>query len=111
MEKIEIIAIKSIAATLEVFAVFGILEGSSSKRCHCRWGEHYGRHPVSSPFFPECPNMIGTSDFLTGAFPAEYGNALAGVFDINLRTATKTATSSRARWALSPARRPWPKAR
>jgi CarboxypepD_reg-like domain/TonB-dependent Receptor Plug Domain len=31
------------------------------------------------------PNMIGNSDFLTGAFPAEYGNALAGVFDINLR--------------------------
>ncbi len=31
------------------------------------------------------PNMISTSDFLTGAFPAEYGNALAGVFDINLR--------------------------
>ena len=32
------------------------------------------------------PNLIGNSDFLTGAFPAEYGNALAGVFDINLRT-------------------------
>ena len=31
-------------------------------------------------------NMIGRSDFLTGAFPAEYGNALSGVFDINLRT-------------------------
>lgn len=31
------------------------------------------------------PNMIATSDFLTGAFPAEYGNALAGVFDINMR--------------------------
>lgn len=32
------------------------------------------------------PNMIANSDFLTGAFSAEYGNALAGVFDINLRT-------------------------
>lgn len=31
------------------------------------------------------PNMIGNSDFLTSAFPAEYGNATAGVFDINLR--------------------------
>jgi hypothetical protein len=31
------------------------------------------------------PNLIGNSDFLTGAFPAEYGNALAGVFDINFR--------------------------
>ncbi len=28
---------------------------------------------------------IGTSDFMTGAFPAEYGNAIAGVFDIHLR--------------------------
>jgi len=31
-------------------------------------------------------NMIGRSDFFTGAFPAEYGNALSGVFDINLRS-------------------------
>lgn len=29
---------------------------------------------------------MGTSDFFTGAFPAEYGNALSGVFDINMRT-------------------------
>lgn len=35
------------------------------------------------------PNMIATSDFLTGAFPAEYGNATAGVFDIALRTGNK----------------------
>lgn len=30
-------------------------------------------------------NMITTSDFLTGAYPAEYGNAISGVFDISLR--------------------------
>lgn len=30
--------------------------------------------------------VLGNSDFLTGAFPAEYGNALAGVFDLRLRT-------------------------
>ena len=29
--------------------------------------------------------MLANSDFYTGAFPAEYGNALAGVFDIKLR--------------------------
>ena len=31
-------------------------------------------------------NMISSSDFLTGAFPAQYGNALSGVFDISLRS-------------------------
>ena len=29
--------------------------------------------------------LLGNSDFMTGAFAAEYGNALAGVFDLNLR--------------------------
>ncbi|MEN8227307.1 MAG: TonB-dependent receptor, partial [Bacteroidota bacterium] len=31
-------------------------------------------------------NMLASSDFLTGAFSAEYGNALSGVFDLRLRT-------------------------
>jgi hypothetical protein len=30
-------------------------------------------------------NNLANSDFITGAFPAEYGNALSGVFDLNLR--------------------------
>lgn len=30
-------------------------------------------------------NVLDKSDFLTGAFPAEYGNALAGVFDLQMR--------------------------
>lgn len=30
--------------------------------------------------------MLTTSDFLTGAFPAEYGNAVAGVFDIRMKS-------------------------
>ena len=31
-------------------------------------------------------HLLSNSDFFTGAFPAEYGNALAGVFDIKLRS-------------------------
>lgn len=30
-------------------------------------------------------NVLGNSDFFTGAFPAEYGNAVSGVFDMKLR--------------------------
>lgn len=31
-------------------------------------------------------NLLANSDFMTGAFPAEYGNAIAGVFDLNMRS-------------------------
>ncbi|PKB15802.1 TonB-dependent receptor [Flavobacterium sp. 5] len=31
------------------------------------------------------PNLLSNSDFLTSAFPAEYGNAIAGVFDLGFR--------------------------
>jgi hypothetical protein len=31
-------------------------------------------------------NLLKSSDFLTSAFPAEYGNAVAGVFDLGFRT-------------------------
>ncbi|MDD2797998.1 MAG: TonB-dependent receptor [Bacteroidales bacterium] len=34
-------------------------------------------------------NLLANSDFMTGAFPAEYGNALSGVFDVNLRSGNK----------------------
>lgn len=30
-------------------------------------------------------NMLANTDFYTGAFPAQYGNATSGVFDLNLR--------------------------
>jgi hypothetical protein len=30
-------------------------------------------------------NVLSNSDFFTGAFPAEYGNALSGVFDLRFR--------------------------
>ncbi len=31
-------------------------------------------------------NVLANSDFMTGAFPSEYGNAMAGVFDLKLRS-------------------------
>ncbi len=31
-------------------------------------------------------NLLANSDFMTGAFPAEYGNAVAGAFDLKMRT-------------------------
>ncbi len=31
-------------------------------------------------------NLLTNSDFFTGAFPAEFGNALSGVFDLKMRT-------------------------
>jgi hypothetical protein len=34
-------------------------------------------------------NLLANSDFLTGAFPAEYGNALAGAFDLRLRSGNR----------------------
>ncbi|MEX0313523.1 MAG: TonB-dependent receptor [Allomuricauda sp.] len=37
-------------------------------------------------------NMLGNSDFFTGAFPAEYGNATSGVFDIKLRNGNSENT-------------------
>jgi hypothetical protein len=30
-------------------------------------------------------NVLSNSDFITGAFPAEYGNAMSGVFDLSMR--------------------------
>jgi hypothetical protein len=35
------------------------------------------------------PNLLRNSDFLTSAFPAEYGNALAGVFDLGFRSGNR----------------------
>ena len=31
-------------------------------------------------------NLLTNSDFLTGAFPAQYGNAISGIFDLKMRT-------------------------
>lgn len=35
-------------------------------------------------------NVLGNSDFLTGAYPAEYGNAVGSVFDLRLRNGNNT---------------------
>ncbi len=37
------------------------------------------------------PNMLRNSDFLTSAFPAEYGNAIGGVFDLGFRNGNTDA--------------------
>jgi hypothetical protein len=37
-------------------------------------------------------NLLTNSDFLTGAFPAEYGNAIAGAFDLNLRSGNNNSS-------------------
>lgn len=36
-------------------------------------------------------NVLGNSDFLTGAYPAEYGNGMGGIFDIRLRNGNNTS--------------------
>jgi CarboxypepD_reg-like domain/TonB-dependent Receptor Plug Domain len=40
---------------------------------------------TGSPVSALNPNLLANSDFLTSAFPAEYGNALSGVFDLAFR--------------------------
>ncbi|MES2591441.1 MAG: TonB-dependent receptor [Bacteroidota bacterium] len=37
-------------------------------------------------------NLLGNCDFLTGAFPAEYGNKVAAVFDLKLRNGNNEKT-------------------
>ena len=39
-------------------------------------------------------NMLDNSDFFTGAFPAEYSNAMSGVFDIKLRNGNNNKRES-----------------
>ena len=39
-------------------------------------------------------NVIGQSAFFTGAFPASYGNATAGVFDLSLRKGNSNKENS-----------------
>lgn len=47
---------------------------------------------TGSPVSALNPNLLRNSDFLTSAFPAEYGNANAGVFDLGFRSGNKDQT-------------------
>ena len=40
---------------------------------------------TGSPVSALNPNLLANSDFITSAFPAEYGNAIGGIFDLGLR--------------------------
>lgn len=40
---------------------------------------------TGSPVSALNPNLLANSDFITSAFPAEYGNAIGGVFDLGFR--------------------------
>jgi CarboxypepD_reg-like domain/TonB-dependent Receptor Plug Domain len=40
---------------------------------------------TGSPVSALNPNLLANSDFLTAVFPAEYGNAIGGVFDLGFR--------------------------
>ncbi len=47
---------------------------------------HYGElGATGGPVSMLNTNVLSNSDFMTGAFPAEYGNATAGVFDLQVR--------------------------
>src|SRR6476661_7732891 len=37
-------------------------------------------------------NVLGKSDFLTGAFPAQYGNAISSVFDLKFKNGNPDKT-------------------
>lgn len=45
-------------------------------------------------------NLLANSDFFTGAFPAEYGNALSGVFDLYMRNGNNQKRETTFQWGL-----------
>jgi hypothetical protein len=44
---------------------------------------------TGSPISALNPNLLKNSDFITSAFPSEYGNAIGGVFDLGFRNGNK----------------------
>lgn len=54
---------------------------------------HYGSlSSTGGPVSMLNPNNLEKSDFITGAFPAQYGNALSSVFDLRLRNGNAEKT-------------------
>lgn len=70
-----------------------VIRGNSSKGLQWRLEgieiinpNHFGEEGSSAGGISMVSSsMLTTSDFFTGAFPAEYGNALSGVFDLQFR--------------------------
>ncbi len=58
---------------------------------------HFGQQGTTGgPISMLNSNLLATSDFFSSAFPAEYGNATAGVFDLRLRDGNKNRFSGTA---------------
>jgi CarboxypepD_reg-like domain/TonB-dependent Receptor Plug Domain len=47
---------------------------------------------TGSPVSALNPNLLTNSDFITSAFPSEYGNAIGGVFDLGFKKGNKEKT-------------------
>jgi len=70
-----------------------IVRGNSPRHIHWRIEGHEAPNPnhfategaTGGPISLLNANMLANSDFFSGAFPSSYGNALSGVFDVNLR--------------------------
>ncbi len=70
-----------------------VIRGNSPRGMHWRMEgveipnpNHFSSQGASGgPISMLSTNMMANSEFFTGAFPAEYGNAYSGIFDINLR--------------------------
>jgi hypothetical protein len=58
---------------------------------------HFGKNGSSGGLISAINSaMLGNSDFLTGAFPAEYGTKLSAVFDLHTRNGNTERTEGRA---------------
>ena len=56
------------------------------------------------------PNLLKNSDFITSAFPAEYGNAIGGVFDLGFRKGNPDSYEYTLQTGIFRELKLWPKA-